>query len=470
MRPLFTASTTMSFRPRLRHALSLLLLFVSACATGGSKPDLVRLYASQADDPAQPPVILIHGLMGSTLVDPRTGKQVWPGSLGTLAVSNYADLRADGNDGLVPGDLVYGLGGVVDYYGELTRVLERVAHLRRAQPGQPVRGPEDRRRYYVFLYDWRHDNVEAARGLHALIEKIRADYADPSLRVDLIAHSNGGLVANYFLRYGAADVLDGDTFTPTGEGAAHVRRVLLLGTPNLGSATSVYRLQHGMRLGLRTVPVEVLSSFATPFETLPHPRAQVIVDADGTTVPLDLYDPATWRERHWSVYGPEVMDRVRSAATEPAEGEAAVKALQATFERHLVRAGRFQRALAVPFSDPEVEVALFGGDCELTLARAIYVRDPAGDRLAFTARDVLPPATGLQLTHETRVRLEQLLFEPGDGLVTRASQIGRDRPLGGHAAPPLFPLAQSFFLCEGHGQLTANAYFQNNLLNFLLGR
>ena len=38
----------------------------------------------------------------------------------------------------------------------------------------------------------------------------------------------------------------------------------------------------------------------------------------------------------------------------------------------------------------------------------------------------------------------------------------------GARAAPLVPLAQSFFLCEGHGQLTANPYFQNNLLNFLL--
>jgi hypothetical protein len=121
-----------------------------------------------------------------------------------------------------------------------------------------------------------------------------------------------------------------------------------------------------------------------------------------------------------------------------------------------------------------VEVALFGGDCTLTLARAVYVRDPASDRLAFAPREVLPPGSDLELTDAKRKQLDRLLFEPGDGLVTRASQVGRDRPLAPHAAgaraAPLFPLAQSFFLCEGHGQLTANAYFQNNLLNFLLGR
>jgi pimeloyl-ACP methyl ester carboxylesterase len=459
--------------------LRLLAAFAIACAllaptpARADKPDLERLYANLVDDPAQPPVVLIHGLMGSTLVDARTGKQFWPGSLGSLAFGNYARLGVADDAALVPGELVTDLAGVVDYYGELLRVLETVAHFKRGVPGTAVPA-DDRRRYYVYLYDWRRDNVEAARGLHDLIEMIRADYGDPALRVDLIAHSNGGLIANYYLRYGARDVLADTPPVPTFEGAARVRRVLMLGTPNLGSVTSLYRLQHGVRVGLRTVPVEVLATFATPFQALPPAEVQAIVDPHGQPVALDLYDPETWRRRQWSVYSPEVIQRVRDSASEPGEADHAVRGLQATFERHLVRAGRFQRALAVPFSDPAVEVALFGGDCTLTLARAVFVREPGGDRLAFAPREVLPPGSDLELTDATRKRLDRLLFEPGDGLVTRASQVGRDRPLAPHAPgarpAPLFPLAQSFFLCEGHGQLTANAYFQNNLLNYLLAR
>jgi pimeloyl-ACP methyl ester carboxylesterase len=461
--------------PRLfaAFALAAVLLLVPLPARA-ERPDLERLYADQVEDPDQPPVILIHGLMGSTLVDAKTGKQFWPGSIGSLAFGNYAKLGLAQDAALVPGELVTGLAGVVDYYGELLRVLEQVGKFKRGVPGTAVPA-DDRRRYYVFVYDWRRDNVEAARGLHDLIEMVRADYGDPHLRVDLIAHSNGGLVANYYLRYGARDVLDADHPVPTWEGTTHVRRVLMLGTPNLGSATSLYRLQHGVRVGLRSVPVEVLATFATPFEALPHPDAPVVVDPAGTPVALDIYDPATWRERHWSVYSPEVEQRVRESAGEPGPGERAVRELHDTFDRHLVRAGRFQRAQAVPLpADHAIVVALFGGDCSLTLARAVLVHEPAGDRLAFAPREVLPPGSKLELTDGARKALDRLLFEPGDGLVTRASQVARDRPLAPHApgqrAAPLLPLAQSFFLCEDHGQLTANTYFQNNLLNFLLGR
>ena len=109
-------------------------------------------------------------------------------------------------EGLVPGDLFV--------QRRRRRFLRRAAAERwrrsavsvRGVPGEPV--GSERRRYYVLLYDWRKDNIVAVRKLHALIEQIRVDYGDPNLRVDIIAHSNGGLIANYYLRYGPRDVLD----------------------------------------------------------------------------------------------------------------------------------------------------------------------------------------------------------------------------------------------------------------------
>src|SRR5690606_33098880 len=144
----------------------------------------------------QPPVILIHGLMGSTLVERDTGKEYWPGGLGTLAFSEYRELarvrevEARGG-GLVPGDLFYGVART-DYYEALIDTLERVGRFKRAEPGQPVHDAGDRRRYCVLLYDWRKENLVAVRQLHAMIEQIRRDYGDPDLPVDILAHSNGG--------------------------------------------------------------------------------------------------------------------------------------------------------------------------------------------------------------------------------------------------------------------------------------
>ena len=460
----------------LRRLLSLIFLFaLTACSSVGERPDLARLYENEVLQPDQPPVIVIHGLAGSTLVDAKTGKEFWPGSLGTIAFSTYADLaRMSSEDregeGLVPGELIYDVAGV-DFYGALVNSLETVARFQRGVPGEPVHGPEDRRRYYVLLYDWRKDNIEAVRKLHALIEQIRRDYHNPAQKVDIIAHSNGGTIASYYLRYGPTDVLGQASFTPWNEGGQRVRRLVLLGTPVLGSVSSLQRLLQGMRVGLRTLPVEVMSTFATPYEALPHPRVASIIGVDGKPVAIDIYDDAVWRGNHWGVYAPEVEGRVRTAMATPAEGEAALQSLQATFVANLQRARKNALALTAPAPAIDVKIAVFGGDCELTPGRAVLREDATGSTLVFKPGEVREHKKG-----EPKVvagpDYDRLMLEPGDGLVTRASQVAREPMAPGQPTQDFhfFPIAQSFFLCEKHILLTANPYFENNLLYFLLSR
>ncbi len=453
--------------------MGLMFLLLSGCAT---RPDLSRLYEGLDHDPNQPPVIVIHGLAGSTLVEASSGKEFFPGSLGTLTFSDYRDLAQMSSEnregeGLVPGRLFTSVAGV-DFYGELLHSLETVGHFQRGVPGQPVTGPDNRRRYYAFLYDWRRDNVRAARKLHELIEQIRLDYQDPNLRVDIIAHSNGGTIANYYLRYGPRDVLNDASPTPWDEGDKRIRRLVMLGTPTLGAATSIERLMYGMRIAVRTVPVEVMATFVTPFEALPHPLAHPILDAQGNPVDLDIYDPQLWRSRQWGVYSPEVIARVRDSMGGGGEGDKAVADLHAQFDRNLVHARRMALALSAPLPVTKVEVAVFGGDCDPTPGHGILVLGPTGERVVFRAGQVdsgVKP--GQAHARERKFDYDRLLFEPGDGLVPRASQVGK-LPLGTVNADSFHPLpiTQTFFLCESHGRLTHNAYFQNNLLYFLMAR
>jgi pimeloyl-ACP methyl ester carboxylesterase len=460
----------------MRRVFLLLLTWVllAGCA---SRPDLVRLYENASDDPHQPPVIVTHGLAGSTLVDAKTGKEFWPGGLSSLAFSNYRSLaRMSDEDregeGLVPGTLTYDVGGV-DFYGELLRTLENVGRFERGVPGTKV--GHERRRYYVFVYDWRRDNVETARKLHALIEQIRSDYDDPLLKVDIIAHSNGGQVANYYLRYGPTDVLDGGgDFMPWTEGDARIRRLILLGTPSLGALTSLERMIYGLRVGLRSVAPEVMATFVTPYQSLPHPLVKAILDGHGRPVDIDLYDAAVWKRERWGIFAPDVEQRVRESVATPAEGEQALAALETRFARNLRRAERLQWALTAPLPPNHVETAVFGGDCEPTPAHAVRLQEAQGTRLIFRPSQV---TAGYDNANGGRglapvLDYARLMLEPGDGLVTRSSQVAR-RPLD--VAPdddrfhPL-PAVQTFFLCESHGRLTHNPYFQNNLLYFLLAR
>lgn len=441
-------------RAALRAALILLALLLAACA-GRQGPDLANVYARAAQNPSQPPVVFIPGLMGSTLVDPASGQEVWPGPLSRLAFGDYASLARLGPNGgeageLQPGGVILELGGV-DVYGRLLQALEQAGRYRRGRVGEPP-GLEDRRRYYVLAYDWRLPNIVAVRQLHALIDRIREDYGDPALKVDIIAHSNGGLIANYYLRHGPNDVLGAPQAPLWDEGGARVRRVAMLGTPNLGSVASLQRLHQGFRFNVRTVPVEALATFPTVFETLPHPHTQVVFDREGNTLPIDLFDPTLWRDNQWSVYSPAVEARVRAGWGEKGEPEAVVATLRASFERHLRRARRFNQALAIPLPPGTVQMAAFGGDCGKTRAGVVLEVVDGRAVLAFSPGEVRQPVKGVDYAG--------LMEAAGDGLVTRESQ-----DAGQHG---FVPLQQTFFLCESHGRLLANRYFQNNLLNFLL--
>ena len=65
--------------------LTAAMLTALLVACGGARPDLRRLYEFGTAG-AQPPVIVIPGILGSRLRDARTGEEIWPGSLWSVAL------------------------------------------------------------------------------------------------------------------------------------------------------------------------------------------------------------------------------------------------------------------------------------------------------------------------------------------------------------------------------------------------
>ena len=441
-------------------------LCLGACARL-DKPPLGALYRPTRANIGQPPLVVIPGAFGSRLRNPRTGREIWPGSSASLLASDYRGLEVD----IDPGTLdpradgaeaydVVGEGLGHDFYGQMLRTLERFGGYARCGPCAKPR--DDRRSFYVYSYDFRLDNIRAARGLHELIGRIRADYGDPQLRVDVLAHSNGGLLARYYSRYGTADLpADGPLF-PTGVGRPAIRRLLLVGTPNLGTLQPVLSHVRGEEVGLRRIPQEVIASFGSAPQLMPHPALPWIVDTAGRPLDFDLFDLETWRELRWSLYDPRVIERTMKRHGGGADGRRALEVLREFLALHLKRGRRFLEALSVPAPGLEPPLYVFGGDCELTLARIVI--EDLGDR--FAARERVEAIAN----RVPGVDYEAVMFEPGDSVVTRTSLLGR-RTLN-IAAPreeaESLEIAHSVFLCEKHQRLTGNPSFQDNLLHALL--
>ena len=446
-------------------ALLLLLSIVSAC--GLTQPDLTRIYAKQEGAVAQPPVVVVHGALGGRLYDPTAGREVWPGSLRRILFSDYAELELQIDpDTLLPRESRLAANGVagriggVDFYGRILDVLRDAGGYEYAESGTgpPVGG----KNYYVFSYDWRQDNVHSVRALDAFIDEIRADHGDPDLKVDIVAHSMGGLITRYFVRYGTVDVLDDNDFPVNLRGAQKVRRVVLLGTPNLGSAAALRTLIRGYKVLLGTIPIEVVATFPSTYQVLPHAINDWLVDARGGSVDLDQFDTEFWRDFRFSIFDPDVEARIRRRFTDQAAADRYVAMLHRYFEKHIERARRFSWSLTVPIEGSTIEYIVFGSDCVDTPARMVIEEADDTADVRLYPHEIRRPVPG--------VDYERLMLEPGDGVVTKASLMARqtfDPTVSRHQYSD-FPLDYPIFLCESHSHLTGNVHFQNNLLHALL--
>lgn len=435
--------------------------------TSSKKPDLQRLYMQSMAVENQPPVVFIHGILGSKLKDENTDEELWFGPLWKLLFHHHGDLAMEIDPAtlqpqagsLTPFAIADNTAGK-DYYGNVLRTLDEVGGYEMAAPGQEVRPGV--KYYYPFHYDWRLDNAHNAARLADFIDQIRVDFGDPGLKVDILAHSMGGLIARYYIRYGRFDVLDGNEFPVNMYGGERVRRVILLGTPNLGSVIMLNALIDGIQVGFRKIGSEILVTMPSMYQLLPHPLNNWIVTAEGAPLDRDIFDVNIWRRFGWSIFAEDTRARILSRFDNSAEGEAYLKTLEAHFEKSLERARRFVWSLTVPLPEQHPELIVFGGDCALTPARVLVEEVDGISELRMYPDEITQPVAG--------VDYDALLLEPGDGAVTKASLLGRNTldPSVPRHKHSFFPLHHSFLLCEKHDSLTGNISFRDNLLNTLL--
>lgn len=464
----------MIFRIFISIIMMTLATLLASCAST-TLPDLQRLYTIGKDAQLtastrqQPPVILIHGILGARLRDRNSGEEAWPRGIGSMLFHNYEELALTIDPGtLKPAasplqayDITSSAAGK-DYYGKVIRTLANSGGYIAGVAGQEVLDKQPR--YYVFYYDWRQDNVKSAAKLGDLIEQIRLDYGKPELKVDIVAHSMGGLITRYFMRYGYVDVLDNNEFPVNNYGTSRVRKVILLGPPNLGSIRALHGFLQGYKVGLRSIPTEVLITMPSSYQLFPHPINESIITANGHALDRDLFDIDIWRAFEWSIFDQKVRKRILNRFDDADAGNKHLALLEQYFHKHIERARRFVWSLTVPGADPSVEYVVFGGDCELTPTRML-VEEVNGESVLR-----LHPARIKNRIPD--VNYEQLMLEPGDGRVTRASLFARtslDPSLTRHKYSD-FNIDYSILLCESHDSLTGNISFQNNLLNILLTR
>lgn len=217
--------------------------------------------------PQKRPLIFIPGITGSRL-DDSNGTKIWPppnkfSFANPLSPAGYTKLSFDPNSllaaqNIIAPDVIRSYEGEV--YSSLISMLtdrNRGGYVEYQVNDQP-----QRRRYdgcdltqspnnptlFVFAYDWRKSGIEIATALKEYVRCVQRFY--PNTDVDIIAHSQGGLIARRYI------IVNSD--------GHHVKKLITIATPWLGAPKAINVLETGQFLDPST-PVNLLDYIIDPF-------------------------------------------------------------------------------------------------------------------------------------------------------------------------------------------------------------
>ncbi|PJA62748.1 MAG: hypothetical protein CO161_04810, partial [Candidatus Portnoybacteria bacterium CG_4_9_14_3_um_filter_44_9] len=207
---------------------------------GGSASDSVAV-AIESTTPQRTPVVIVPGIMGSNLGS-QIDKQLWPGFLSgegwrsalsrLFAPSEKLDLYENGlsKEDIFPTGIIETTPNLYSIYKikQDTDIFETLIKTLKDN------GYEEGVDLFFAPYDWRINIISSADSLRKKIEEAlimaNAKRITKATKVDIIAHSMGGLLAKYYI---------------SGYGKGKVRKFIDIGTPHLGAPKAAAILLYG---------------------------------------------------------------------------------------------------------------------------------------------------------------------------------------------------------------------------------
>lgn len=452
-------------------------LALTACQSSRPKAaDLGTIYnqAATGIGADRTPVVVIPGILGSKLVD-ESGTKVWGSFTFGAADPDFphgarlvalpmqkgallSELRDDVYASDVLDTVTVDIGLLQGF--ELAAYIDIMKSLAAGRYRDQSLGDSGAVDYgglhytcFQLAYDWRRDISEQARVLHDVIAEAqliaREELGlpdDAPIRVDIVAHSMGGLVLRYYLRYGPNPLPeDGSIPEITWEGAKNVRQAILIGTPNAGSISALQQLVKGYNLNpiFPNYRPSLLGTMPAIYQLLPRARHARVVDAE-TKDPIDLFDADVWERYNWGIISSDEDDKLRELLPGAKTREERLEVAREHLEKSLAKAKQLHEALDKPAMPPVgTTISLFVGDSEDT-----------------------PSVYGVTRTGNIHL----LETAPGDGTVTRDSAL-MDERVGSEWKPFLrtpIDWSRVQFIFEDHIGLTRDPAFVDNLLFMLL--
>jgi hypothetical protein len=352
---------------------------------------------------ARNPVIVIHGFLGSKLIGAETGNHVWGDFKEVDLIRGYSNnlLKELAHpleyqkplsklkDNLISIDMltkysirVLGVNIERDAYHKMITILQSAGYIDESEPM-----PEGKKfnSLFKFFYDWRRDISENAARLHDFVKskrkylqgKYKEIYGVDNFDVqfDIVAHSKGGLITRYFLRYGN-QMLPDDYSLPklTWEGKKYIDKAILVATPNGGYLDALIELVNGLKVINYgpLLPPAIIGTFPSYYQMMPMPETNCFSYKHRKNKYIDIYDYKTWIKLKWGLANPDQLKYLDllmpGIDSKSKKRDIAIDHL----EKCLKRAEQFYKAMSVYDTDDDNMLSsyLFLGNAVPTSRRA----------------------------------------------------------------------------------------------------
>ena len=259
------------------------------------------------------PVILVHGFFGAQLTDTKSGMNLW-GDFNLMETFRISGEKMK--------KLAHPMQTGKELYemNDSIKAIKMLENLDITFAGFQLRFPayrdminvlvksgfsQEKGNLFIFAYDWRKDLAVNAASLADFIDSARKKVKKaamengirkPDIKFDIVAHSMGGLITRYYLRYGKKLIQENPS--PDWSGAKNVERAIIVGTPNAGYLDTFLEMVKGSPI--QPYPISVLGTLPSYYQMLPHPDFESVIDADSGK-PLNIFDIDLWIKMNWGL-------------------------------------------------------------------------------------------------------------------------------------------------------------------------
>jgi pimeloyl-ACP methyl ester carboxylesterase len=192
------------------------------------------------------PIVIVPGILGSTLDKVSDGKEIWPDA--DAMITSGSDSYLDDLKLSPAGEQIPGMEmNPLDIVRTVTTSIPFIEQnfYKPLIDSLTAAGYREGIDLFVAPYDWRLDIASSAVLLGPVVENAIAH--SPDGKIDILAHSMGGLVAKDYLSQlpeASSSIID---------------KLILVGTPQLGAPQIFKALQYGDDLSFRFGPIELLA-------------------------------------------------------------------------------------------------------------------------------------------------------------------------------------------------------------------